>query len=116
MATRSRPSCAFILLVLTHLSDRTEHHRPGLSEHPALFMLAEYFEKLGSPMLRRRIAEKIPSKDFQQLKSMVDIMYEQSCAIFQEKKQTIEKGDEAVSQQLGEQKDIMSILREPVST
>ena len=73
-------------------------------------MLVEYFDRLGSSLFRRRLAEKIPNADFQQLKNVIDTMDTRSREIFQQKKTATMKGDESVLQQLGEGRDILSIL------
>ena len=43
-------------------------------------------------------------------RDIVDVMDEQSRNIYQGKKAALEKGEEAVVQQIGEGRDIMSIL------
>lgn len=75
-------------------------------------MLVEYFDKLGSSRFRRRLAQKIPNADFRQLRHVIDTMDSRSRDIFEEKKAAIMKGDEAVVQQLGNAKDLLSILSE----
>ena len=71
-----------------------------------------YVPEWGSPWIRRRIVELFPHEGVQQLKSIIDVMHRRSVEIFEEKKRALEKGDEAVMHQIGEGKDIMSILRE----
>lgn len=72
---------------------------------PALF-------DLGTARLRRRIVEIIPIRAVQQAREIADAMHFSSKEIFELKKNAMEKGDEAVLQQIGEGKDIMSILSE----
>ncbi|KAI0760472.1 cytochrome P450 [Fomes fomentarius] len=72
--------------------------------------LLPYVIDVGPPWLRRKILELIPHKGLQELKAIVDTMHRRSVEIFEEKKRALEKGDEAVTQQVGEGKDIMSIL------
>ena len=86
--------------------------RPALSKLSVLRMLVEYFHKLGSPRFRRRLAERIPIADFQSLKQVIDTMDTRSREIYHDKKAAIAEGDETVLHQLGEGKDIFSILCE----
>ena len=58
------------------------------------------------------MAERLPHEKFQKLRKIVDTMHERSVHIYNEKRAAIERGDEGLKQQLGEGKDIMSILRE----
>ena len=48
----------------------------------------------------------------QALKRITDIMHGRSVQIFREKKALLERGDDALRHQIGEGRDIMSILRE----
>jgi hypothetical protein len=66
--------------------------------------------KIGSPKFRRYIAEIIPWKELHDVLGMVDIMDQTSTSIFEAKKKALLMGDEAVSQQVGRGKDIMSVL------
>ncbi|KAI0717432.1 cytochrome P450 [Cerioporus squamosus] len=73
-------------------------------------LLPSYVADIGPASLRRRIVEMIPSKPIQRLKDISDIMHERSVLIFNEKKAALEKGDDALKHQVGEGRDIMSIL------
>ncbi|KAL6306627.1 cytochrome P450 [Sparassis latifolia] len=66
--------------------------------------------KLGPPGFRRRLVDFVPNRRLQRLKITVDLIHRRSTEIFNEKKATLLKGDEAVSQRLGKGKDIISIL------
>ena len=46
------------------------------------------------------------------LRRISDTLHERSVSIYREKKEALEKGDEALKHQIGEGRDIMSILRE----
>lgn len=46
----------------------------------------------------------------QELREIIDIMYNTSVEIFEAKKKALEEGDEAVERQVAKGKDIMSIL------
>lgn len=70
-----------------------------------------YISRLGPPSFRRFILKLIPSPDIQKAREIVDIMDNTSIKIFQSKKDAWAKGDEAVLEQIGRGKDIMSILR-----
>ena len=48
----------------------------------------------------------------QRLKEISDAMHARSVLIYNEKKAALEKGDDALKHQIGEGRDIMSILRE----
>ena len=54
----------------------------------------------------------IPNRQIQRIKSIVDTMHAAATAIFNEKKSALRAGDEVVMKQIGEGKDIMSILSE----
>ncbi|KAH9944870.1 cytochrome P450, partial [Amylocystis lapponica] len=83
---------------------------------PALFALdtplraAPYFTAIGSPAFRRRVLGWIPHKKTQKAKEIVDTIWDVASSLFDAKKRALEKGDEAVLKQVGEGKDIMSIL------
>ena len=73
-------------------------------------MLSPYAKWMGPPALRRRILELTPHEGLQRIKKIVDTMTERSVKIFVQKKKALEAGDEAVLQQVGEGKDLMSLL------
>ncbi|PSR83999.1 hypothetical protein PHLCEN_2v5550 [Hermanssonia centrifuga] len=67
-------------------------------------------EKFRPARLRRFLASLIPDSNVQQLKTIIDTMEERSKEILDGKRKALEEGDEAVKMQVGEGKDIMSIL------
>lgn len=69
-----------------------------------------FLVKLGPPDLRRFLLDVTPSELLQKVKGIVDVMAQTSTDIFREKLTALEKGDEAVMMQVGEGKDVMSIL------
>ena len=75
-------------------------------------MLLPHASKLGPASFRRWVAERTPVDYIQELKRITDIMHGRSVQIFREKKALLEKGDDALRHQIGEGRDIMSILRE----
>ncbi|KAG5635063.1 hypothetical protein H0H81_012559 [Sphagnurus paluster] len=66
--------------------------------------------KMGTPKLRRVLLDLFPSKRIQKIKKIIDILDTTSIGILDGKKQALEKGDEAVEHQVGQGKDIISIL------
>ena len=52
----------------------------------------------------------LPWKNLHELRDVVDVLNNTAIEIFEEKKKALEEGDEAVTQQIGKGKDIMSIL------
>ncbi|THG93595.1 hypothetical protein EW026_g7680 [Hermanssonia centrifuga] len=66
--------------------------------------------KLGPPRLRRFLISLVPDVDIQELRQIVDIVADRSKEILDGKRKALEDGDEAVNMQVGEGKDIMSIL------
>ncbi|KAF8805234.1 cytochrome P450 [Phlegmacium glaucopus] len=66
--------------------------------------------KIGTPKFRRFIMDIFPWKNVHELRDIVDVLHNTSVQIFEEKKKALEEGDEAVTQQIGQGKDIMSIL------
>ena len=70
------------------------------------------FLAIGSPAFRRALVELIPAKKVKEFRNVIDFLDSQARKIFYEKKAALLKGDEAVSAQIGEGKDILSIMRE----
>jgi len=66
--------------------------------------------KIGSPRLRRFVVDTLPWKSLHELRDLSNVLYETSVEILESKKAALEAGDEAVRQQVGEGKDILSIL------
>ncbi|KAI0781533.1 cytochrome P450 [Trametes elegans] len=66
--------------------------------------------KIGPSWFRRGIVEILPHKPSQRLREIADSLHERSLSIVNEKKAALEKGDEALREQVGEGKDIMSVL------
>lgn len=74
--------------------------------------LLPYLVKLGPVSFRRKLWEWAPFPNLQKMREIVDIMHEQSTEIFNAKKVAVEKGEEAMSQEVGMGKDITSTLCE----
>ena len=73
-------------------------------------VLLPYVWWIGTKSFQRRVVEALPSKNVQRLKEIADVMHARSVLIFNEKKAALEKGDDALRQQVGEGRDVMSIL------
>ena len=54
-----------------------------------------------------------PDPNLRILKKTADTMFESSRSIYRAKKEAFLRGDEAVQEQIGQGKDIMSVLRTP---
>lgn len=77
-----------------------------------LFM--PYLVRIGPAALRRKIVEMAPKGGpSHHMMRISDALSESSRKIVNEKKRALLQGDEALKQQVGEGKDIMSVLREP---
>ncbi|KAJ7475712.1 cytochrome P450 [Mycena latifolia] len=65
---------------------------------------------IGSPRFRRFIVDIVPWKDLHTARDIFDTMYETALNIYNIKKDALEKGDDVVSAQIANGKDIISIL------
>ncbi|KAF9002246.1 cytochrome P450 [Cyathus striatus] len=66
--------------------------------------------KLAPPKFLRRIVDIVPSSTVQQMKDIIDVMYNTSVEILESKRKALSEGDESVARQIARGKDIMSIL------
>ncbi|KAE9385221.1 cytochrome P450 [Gymnopus androsaceus JB14] len=66
--------------------------------------------KLFSAKTRTLLMNAVPWKAVHEVRDMVMYMHEFSVKIYEEKRRALEEGDEAVMRQLGQGKDILSIL------
>ena len=57
----------------------------------------------------------VPWKAIHEVRDMVMYRHEFSVKVYEEKKRALEEGDEAVTRQLGQGKDILSILSKDLS-
>ncbi len=90
------------------------HERPQRPTYLKLLVLRElspYIIKFGSPAFRRKLAEWIPLQSFQDAIRIIDIMDATSRDIYVKKKEALAQGDAEVLKQVGQGKDIMSVLR-----
>lgn len=74
--------------------------------------LMPYVANIGSAAFRRRMLELIPNPSIKRMVEITDIFHARSMLIFNEKKEALARGDDALKHQIGEGRDIMSILRE----
>ncbi|KAF9224511.1 cytochrome P450 [Gyrodon lividus] len=72
--------------------------------------LLPYLINIGPASLRRYILKKTPSELVQDIVNVVDAMDRTCTEVFEAKKKAFAEGDDAVMQQVGQGKDIMSIL------
>ncbi|KAI0760477.1 cytochrome P450 [Fomes fomentarius] len=84
--------------------------QPALVENQMVRRLLPYLPEIGSASFRGKIVDLIPHRGVQKMKAVVDVMHRRTVEIYNAKKLALEKGDEAVTRQVGEGKDIMSIL------
>ena len=75
-------------------------------------MCFQYLPWIGPAWLRHLISKLIPGANFKHVKSIVDTLYTRSRDIYLDKKEALLKGDEELKHQVGQGKDIMSVLRE----
>lgn len=86
-------------------------HRPCSVKVSMVQRLLPYLPNIGSLGLRRALMGVAPHDGVRKIKKLVDVMTRRSTEIYELKKRALEQGDESVTHQVGEGKDIMSILR-----
>ena len=69
-----------------------------------------FIHKLGPPAFRRRIIDFVPGTALKRMRDISDEIQFHARHIYESKKRAIREGDAAVTQQIGEGKDIMSRL------
>ncbi|KZT11768.1 cytochrome P450 [Laetiporus sulphureus 93-53] len=72
--------------------------------------IVPYLVHLGPARLRAWLLDRLPDPDIRGFKKVVDTMDRRSREIYREKQTAFHQGDETLVQQIGEGKDIMSIL------
>lgn len=65
----------------------------------------------GPARLRRMIVDLMPFENVQKMRNIINVMDKTSKEVFYAKKHALLVGDENVAQQVGEGKDLMSVLR-----
>lgn len=98
----SRPSCNSLI-----------HNSPALFSLGFPQFLTPYLIKIGTPRFRRWVVDNLLlNSKIQHLKGIVDLTYNNAKDLLEKKRLALKEGDEAMMQQIGEGKDIMSILCE----
>lgn len=69
-------------------------------------------QDIGPASFRRWVVNTIPWKTLHDIRDIVDILHNTSIDIFKSKKEELEHKDGVLSSQVGQGKDIMSILSE----
>ncbi|KAI0370370.1 cytochrome P450 [Pilatotrama ljubarskyi] len=80
----------------------------GKSAIPRRFL--PYLPTVRIAGIGHRLLSIFPHEGVKALVNIADVMWSRSTAIYSEKKKALERGDAAVAQQIGDGKDIMSIL------
>ena len=70
-----------------------------------------YVVNLGSPAFRRKLIDLIPNVALKRARDISDEIQRHARHIYETKKRALLEGDEAVVEQIGEGKDILSRLR-----
>ena len=90
----------------------TCHLSPSLVPLALGRILSPRLVKIGSPQFRKLIVNLLPFQSVQNLRQIVSIMDMAARRIITERKEALRSGEDAVLQQIGEGKDILSRLRE----
>ncbi|KAI8974228.1 cytochrome P450 [Trametes punicea] len=77
---------------------------------PLTGQLLPWLLRIGSPAFRRKIVEILPQTTAQRLRQLSDTLHAQSVQLVNQKKTALNQGDEGLMLQVGEGKDLMSVL------
>ncbi|KAF8966234.1 cytochrome P450 [Flammula alnicola] len=92
-------------------SEAVKNLGPTLSKmRIALALLLLPFSRIGTPRFQRFVIDILPWKNLHEIRDISDVLYNTSVEIFESKKKALAEGDEALANQIGQGKDIMSIL------
>ncbi|KAI0631283.1 cytochrome P450 [Trametes polyzona] len=83
---------------------------PAFAQAGGMQQYIPLFEAIVPPRWRRAVAELIPSPALRRLMRISDTLHTRSVEIFEAKKRALLAGDEAPKEQVGEGRDLMSIL------
>ena len=111
MAKQSRSSCR-ALPVVNEECAHNPTRSPFLAQNGVFQPLLKYLKHIGPPTLRSSLMNWLPMPELKRLKDVVETMDTEANHIYQHKKNALEAGEESVVRQVGEGKDIMSILCE----
>ncbi len=92
----------------------TFHSSPSFSILVYFRPLLPFVHWFGTPAFRGWMVDYLPFRRLRSIKSIANTIHTQATNIFHDKKAALQAGDEAMIQQVGEGKDIMSILRKLV--
>ena len=84
--------------------------RPVVFKTAFLQMYLTPLVRIGTPKFRRFILDLTPWKTLHELRDIADVIHNTAVEIFNSKKQVLKDGDEAVASQIGQGKDILSLL------
>ncbi|KAI0823858.1 cytochrome P450 [Trametes gibbosa] len=97
--------------VSDEFTDSVKAYFPTLSQlHPLVRLLLPKMVKIGPGAFRRKILEMLPEGPWQAMRRISDALGKRSHEIVDAKKKALRQGDEALKQQVGEGRDIMSVL------
>lgn len=96
---------SYMLLKLTSVDDR-----PTVSPLFLLMRFMPFFAHLGPAWLRRKLVESLPAKRIRKSIEISDSLERTVKEIVLSKKTALAAGDDAVTAQIGEGKDILSVL------
>lgn len=82
-----------------------------LKVHFARSYLLPIAVKIGTPRFQRFVVDILPWKNLHEFRDIIDVIHETSVEIIETKRRALAEGDEVVAKQVGEGKDIISILR-----
>ena len=108
-------------LTFAHLSTLyartlTEDHRSSVAPTAIQYkIIMPTIVRLGTPRFRRFLVENSPLKAVKDMKALVDIFHNTSVEIYETKKHAFQQGDEELSAQIGQGKDIISVLSTSIS-
>ncbi|KAI0760700.1 cytochrome P450 [Fomes fomentarius] len=83
---------------------------PTMAKVNHLRRIMPYLPESGSIQTRRTIMGMVPHAGIRQMKAIIDTLHRRSSEIYAAKKRALEQGDQELAMQIGEGKDIMSIL------
>jgi hypothetical protein len=66
--------------------------------------------RIGTPKFRRFILNLIPWKTLHELRDIADVIHSTAVEIINSKKRALKDGDKAAERQIGQGKDILSLL------
>ena len=94
----------------------TEDHRSTVTPSAFQFnLILPIIVRLGTPRFRRFLVENSPLKLVKDMKALVDVYHNTSVEIFEAKKHAFQQGNEELAAQIGQGKDIISILSTSIS-